>query len=72
VQWDPERDLHLQPLPYRSLQLGLAGEAARLYADEWIASITDITPLAHTIHAMCRAETWTPHGNSCPVTAPTP
>jgi hypothetical protein len=51
VQWDPERDLHLQPLPHRSLQLGLAGEAARLYADEWTVSITDITPLAQTIHA---------------------
>ncbi|MGW0700089.1 DUF4291 domain-containing protein [Streptomyces sp. NPDC002867] len=51
VQWDPERDLHLQPLPYRSLQLGLAGEAARRYADEWTVSITDITALAQKIHA---------------------
>jgi hypothetical protein len=50
VQWDPERDLHLQPLPHRSLQLGLTGEAARRYADEWTVSITDITTLAHTIH----------------------
>ncbi len=25
VQWDPERDLRLRPLPYRSLQLGLSG-----------------------------------------------
>lgn len=33
VQWDPERDLHLNRLPYRSLQLGLAGEAARRYVD---------------------------------------
>ncbi|TWV53604.1 DUF4291 domain-containing protein [Streptomyces misionensis] len=55
VQWDPERDLHLKPLAHRSLQLGLAGEAARLYADEWITSITDVTPLAHTIHARVRA-----------------
>lgn len=38
-QWDPERDLHLQPLPYRSLQLGLSGEAVRHYADEWTVSI---------------------------------
>ncbi|MBZ6474378.1 DUF4291 domain-containing protein [Streptomyces griseocarneus] len=49
VQWDPERDLHLQALPYRSLQLGLAGEAARRYADEWTVSITDVTPLATEI-----------------------
>ncbi|GAA0912947.1 DUF4291 domain-containing protein [Streptomyces thermoalcalitolerans] len=51
VQWDPERDLHLRPLPYRSLQLGLSGEAVRRYADEWTVSISDVTPLAHEIHA---------------------
>ncbi|MEV0743292.1 DUF4291 domain-containing protein [Streptomyces sp. NPDC050549] len=52
VQWDPERDLRLQPLPYRSLQLGLSGEAARRYADEWTLAIRDVTPLAHGIHAL--------------------
>jgi hypothetical protein len=52
VQWDPERDLHLQPLPYRSLQLGLSGEAVERYADEWILSISDVTPLAHEIHEL--------------------
>lgn len=55
VQWDPERDLHLRPLPYRSLQLGLAGEASRRYADEWTVSITDVTPLAREIHTHVRA-----------------
>lgn len=55
VQWDPERDLHLQPLPYRSLQLGLSGEAARRYADEWTVAIRDVTPLAHEIHALVRS-----------------
>ncbi|MFD8698858.1 DUF4291 domain-containing protein [Kitasatospora purpeofusca] len=54
VQWDPERDLHLRPLPYRSLQLGLSGEAARRYADEWTVSITDLTPLARRIHGHLR------------------
>ncbi|MDH6144104.1 hypothetical protein P3T35_006140 [Kitasatospora sp. GP30] len=54
VQWDPERDLRLQPLPYRSLQLGLAGEAAHRYADEWITAITDVTPLARQIHGLVR------------------
>ncbi|MFD4509929.1 DUF4291 domain-containing protein [Streptomyces sp. NPDC058457] len=52
VQWDPERDLRLQPLPYRSLQLGLSGEAVRRYADEWTVAIRDVTPLAHQIHAL--------------------
>ena len=55
VQWDPERDLRLQQLPYRSLQLGLAGEASRRYADEWTVGITDVTPLAHEIHALVRS-----------------
>jgi uncharacterized protein DUF4291 len=52
VQWDPERDLHLRPLAHRSLQMGLSGEATRRYADEWIVSIRDITPLAHRVHAL--------------------
>ncbi|MFJ2811384.1 MULTISPECIES: DUF4291 domain-containing protein [unclassified Kitasatospora] len=54
VQWDPERDLHLQPLPHRSLQLGLAGEAAERYAEQWIVSIDDVTALAHTVQAQVR------------------
>jgi hypothetical protein len=54
VQWDPERDLHLRPLAHRSLQLGLTGEAARRYADEWTLSITDVTPLARTVHTHVR------------------
>ncbi|MFF0478398.1 DUF4291 domain-containing protein [Streptomyces sp. NPDC004284] len=55
VQWDPERDLRLNPLPYRSLQLGLSGEASRRYADEWTVSITDVTALAHEVHGLVRA-----------------
>ncbi|MET9964191.1 DUF4291 domain-containing protein [Streptomyces sp. NPDC006326] len=55
VQWDPERDLHLNPLPYRSLQLGLSGPASRAYADEWTVSIRDVTPLARQIHALVRS-----------------
>ncbi|MFD7939600.1 DUF4291 domain-containing protein [Streptomyces sp. NPDC059755] len=55
VQWDPERDLHFNALPYRSLQLGLAGEATVRYADEWIVGIEDVTPLAREVHAQVRA-----------------
>lgn len=55
VQWDPERDLRLRPLPHRSLQLGLAGEASRRYADEWTVAIRDVTPLARRIHALVRS-----------------
>ncbi|ALG09500.1 DUF4291 domain-containing protein [Kibdelosporangium phytohabitans] len=55
VQWDPERDLRLNPLKHRSLQLGLAHEATRRYADDWTVSITDVTPLAREIHALVTA-----------------
>ncbi|OQR61855.1 hypothetical protein B6E66_22980 [Streptomyces maremycinicus] len=55
VQWDPERDLRLAPLPYRSLQLGLAGEATARYADDWIVGIEDVTPLARDVHERVRA-----------------
>ena len=55
VQWDPERDLRLQELPYRSLQLGLAGAASRRYVDEWVVGLTDVTPLAREVHTLVRA-----------------
>ncbi|MBM2619789.1 DUF4291 domain-containing protein [Actinoplanes sp. LDG1-06] len=50
VQWDPERSVRLQPLPYRSLQLGLSGAAADKYVDEWIVGITEVTGLATDAH----------------------
>jgi hypothetical protein len=49
VQWDPERSLTMRPLEYRSLQVGLSGEAVDRYVDSWITGITDVTPLAHSM-----------------------
>jgi hypothetical protein len=49
VQWDPERDLHLQPRPFRTIQLGLRGEAVERYVGAWIRRIEDATALAHRI-----------------------
>lgn len=54
VQWDPERTLRLQPLPYRSLQVGLSGEAVHHYVDDWTVGITDVTATAHTIRDLLR------------------
>ena len=51
IQWDPERDLHLEPLPYRSIQIGLSGAAVELYVKEWIESISEVTALAHAIQS---------------------
>ncbi|MFD9126415.1 DUF4291 domain-containing protein [Kitasatospora sp. NPDC059571] len=50
IQWDPERDLQLRAMPWRSLQLGLRGEAVARYADEWITGIEDVTGLARRVH----------------------
>jgi hypothetical protein len=55
VQWDPERSLQLRELPYRSLQLGLSGEAVDRYVDEWTVAITDITPAVHDIRELLKA-----------------
>ena len=43
VQWDPERDLLINPLNYRAIQIGLSGEAVQQYTSQWIQNITDIT-----------------------------
>ena len=52
IQWDPERNIHLEKLDYRSIQIGLSGEAVPKYVNEWIVSITDITPLCKKIHSL--------------------
>jgi hypothetical protein len=51
VQWDPERDLHLRALPYRSLQVGLSGDVSARYAAEWITDIEDVTRYANPASA---------------------
>lgn len=52
IQWDPERAINLQPLSFRSIQIGLKGTAVVKYTNEWIKKISDITPLAHEIHRL--------------------
>lgn len=55
IQWDPERDLFLQPLEYRAIQIGLSNEAVELYAKEWIQKITEVTYLAKEIHQLVQS-----------------
>lgn len=43
IQWDPERDIELNKLNYRSIQIGIKGEAVVKYANDWIINITNIT-----------------------------
>ncbi|WP_405487998.1 DUF4291 domain-containing protein [Streptomyces sp. NBC_00096] len=55
VQWDPERDLALNGLPYRAIQIGLSGPAVDQYVDEWTVGIRDVTPLAQEVRAAVRS-----------------
>jgi hypothetical protein len=49
IQWDPERTVRLEPLPWRAIQIGLSGSAVPAYVDEWIVRIEDVTPLAREL-----------------------
>ncbi len=55
IQWDPERSLLLEPLPWRSIQIGISGEAATKYVHEWITGLADITTTAHEIRDLIAA-----------------
>lgn len=46
VQWDPERSVRLEMLPYRSIQIGISGEVGVKWVEEWIESIEDVTEMA--------------------------
>ena len=50
-QWDPERDLYLQKLEQRSLQLGIRGRMGQNYVHNWILGIKYVTELAHAVKA---------------------
>jgi hypothetical protein len=49
IQWDPERDFALERLPYRSIQIGLTGEAVDRYVKDWIERIEDQTEVVEKI-----------------------
>jgi hypothetical protein len=52
IQWDPEKDIFLQPLPYRSIQIGLSGVAVEKYISDWIVEIEDITEKVIKINSL--------------------
>lgn len=49
VQWDPERDSALNPLPWRSLQVGLGRGIVPAYVDQWVVGLEDITDRVHRL-----------------------
>ncbi|MFC4084858.1 DUF4291 domain-containing protein [Amycolatopsis samaneae] len=72
IQWDPERDLHHRPLPHRSIQIGLSGEAVDRYVDSWITGVTDVTPAMHAIRTHLVAGRTTDAEKLLPVETPYP
>lgn len=49
VQWDPERNIRLDVLPFRSIQIGIGGEASKTWAESMIVSIEDVTEKARAL-----------------------
>jgi hypothetical protein len=72
IQWDPERDLHHNPLGHRAIQIGLSGEAVQRYTREWIKTISDVTPLAHAIYSRVLASDLDSARSMLPVERPYP
>ncbi len=52
IQWDPEKDIFLNKLDYRSIQVGLTGIAVEKYVNYWIVSIEDISEKCRHIHSL--------------------
>lgn len=52
IQWDPEKDIFLNNLDYRSIQVGLTGVAVEKYVSEWIVRIEDISEICRKIHSL--------------------
>lgn len=52
IQWDPERDIELNKLDYRSIQIGIKGQAVDNYVNQWIVNITNITDKCQHIKSL--------------------
>jgi hypothetical protein len=72
IQWDPERSLRLDPLPHRSIQIGLSQEAVHRYIDAWITDITEVTDRATEIRQLVTAGRLDQAADRLPVEVPYP
>ncbi|KAJ2991480.1 hypothetical protein HDV02_003762 [Globomyces sp. JEL0801] len=56
LQWDPERNVSLEPLSYRSIQIGIRGSVLEMYAKgDIIVNITNVTPLFQQVHVLVQS-----------------
>ncbi len=72
VQWDPERDLALNPLAHRSIQVGLSGIAVQQYVSDWTMTISNVSSLAQQIHQLVENGRIEEAATLCPVERPYP
>lgn len=56
VQWDPERDVDGNPVPWRSLQMGIRGQTLLTYLKEYIEKIEDVTSTCKKIRLLVDEE----------------
>lgn len=55
IQWDPERTLRLEPLPWRTIQIGIGPAAVGRYVDDWTLGIEDISSLVREVQRVVQS-----------------
>lgn len=56
VQWDPERSPRIGQLGYRSIQIGISGKVSKMWAEEWVVAIEDMTEKAREMKRVLDGE----------------
>ncbi|MFG2820873.1 DUF4291 domain-containing protein [Kitasatospora sp. NPDC048365] len=54
LQWDPERSLRGAALNHYSIQVGIGRHLIRTFAEDWVVSLTDLTPQVHKAATLVR------------------
>ncbi|KAI4119456.1 MAG: hypothetical protein LQ338_007268 [Usnochroma carphineum] len=52
VQWDPERSVRMELLPYQSIRIGISGAVGRKWMEGWIEGIKDVTEMARKLKSV--------------------
>ncbi|MGG5507681.1 MULTISPECIES: DUF4291 domain-containing protein [unclassified Myroides] len=52
IQWDPEKNIILENLEYKSIQIGLKEIAVKKYVHDWIVQIEDVTDFSKEIYQL--------------------
>ena len=59
IQWDPERTIKAGKLQQRTIQVGISRHLIEEYNEQWIAEISDYTPLTKKINQHRKAGNYT-------------